>query len=173
MLRPFWRKYTGVTPIIIQVPGNLWNRFGATPRGIIFHGTRSGQPYSVEQEFQATLNYVRAGAGGLGWNATIGNDKIAIHGPATHWGWNARDASRNYLALEFAQPTAAVDITPAQIRAAAFYIATYAPHVPRHWPSHAEVERWGETGQIDGKSDVYPYGDPRMDQLRSAVATLL
>lgn len=116
---------------------------------------------------------MQGGAGGLGWNATIGDNEIAIHGPATHWGWNARRASSNYLALEFAQPTSAHNITQGQVRAAAYYIAKYAPNVPQYWPSHAELEYNGETGQIDGKTDPYPYGDPRMGQLRDAVARLL
>lgn len=149
-------------------------RFAAQPRGVILHGSRSGNAGNpIDQEYKGTASYEVNNSAGLGWHATIGERKVAVHLTAQEWGWNARAASPAYLAVEFAQPTAAHTITEGQIAAFVAWFKQIVqpawPGLPLHFPTHAEVERSGETGQIDGKSDCYAYGDIRADQLRSAI----
>lgn len=128
----------------------MLHTFAHPPQGIIFHSTRSGQSWDVNKEFEVTVNYVKNGAAGLGWNATIGNNVVAIHGPSDKWGWNARMHSRDYLAIEFAQAKLGDTITDAQIEAAAYYIKNYCQGVPYYFPEHRELP----AGIADGKSDI-------------------
>lgn len=155
------------------MPGNREGSFSGTPKGIILHGTRSGTNNSTAQEFQSTLNYVRAGASGLGWNATVGDDVVSEHMDAGMWAWHARAASQHYVGCEFAQPLESRPISDAQVRAFAWlwrnrWRARW-PNLPMHFPTHAEVEHSGETGQVDGKSDVFSYGSPQADELRARI----
>jgi hypothetical protein len=152
-------------------------RFVAPPRGIILHGTRSGQPYDEAQEWRGTVNYVRNGAGGLGWNVTVGPDRLALHLEPDQYGWNARAASDDYLACEFAQAQRDAPISNASVDAFCYWVREIVlvrwPGLPlgtdRGLPTHAELERRGETGAIDGKSDVFSYGSPLADELRARI----
>jgi hypothetical protein len=152
-------------------------RFGSVPKGVILHSSRSGARKTCHEEFEGTAAWNGANPDGLAWNATVGDDEIAIHlGPA-EWGWNARRASSQYLAVEFAQPTEAVAVTDGQVRAFCWWLRSRVlpqwPALARNFPTHAEVEARGETGQRDGKSDVFPMGDPRADELRARIAARL
>lgn len=147
--------------------------FAFPPRGIILHGSRSGQSWSIGREFVSTRNYAASGADGLGWNATIGPDAYSMHMTAREWGWNAREASRTYLAVEFAQSTVDEPITVGQVRA---FVHWYAHEVVPVWgaldlsrddalPMHSELA----AGRRDGKSDVFPLSDRRGDDLRARI----
>lgn len=93
------------------------------------------------------------------------------------FGWNARAASSRYLAVEFAQGTVADAISDAQVRAFCWWMRSFAlpawPGLPLAFPTHADVERSSETGQRDGKSDVFPAGDARADELRARLMARL
>lgn len=141
--------------------------------GVIFHGSRSGRAGNpLDAEWQGTANYEVNNTLGLGWNATIGPGKVALHIPARQWGHNARAASDNYVAVEIAQPTVDTPLPPSVATALGDYIFDHVWPVwgeVWHFPSHAEIEDWGETGQQDGKTDLYPTGDERMNQFREMV----
>jgi hypothetical protein len=119
-----------------------------------------------------TVNFAYTGANGLGWNATGGERKYAVHIDCKHWGWNARGASRRFLAYEFAQPTAAYDIVNEQVDA---FCAWYRDDVLTAWPGfrltasnfpmHSELQE----GIFDGKSDAFPRFDPRIAELRARI----
>lgn len=147
-------------------------------KGAILHGTRSGQVQSVDKEYIGTVNYVRNGTDGVtGWNCTIGNSEAAIHMGADEYGWHARAASRNWYGAEFAQGVEALDVTDEQVNTFA-YIWKYIvkkrfPNTPDNFITHAEAERTGLTGAIDGKTDVFSYGSARADELRTRIAAAL
>ena len=141
--------------------------------GVIFHGSRSGRAGNpLMNEYKGTASYEVNNPLGLGWNATVGPGVVALHLPADQWGHNARAASDNYVGVEIAQPTVDDHLPDSVPLALADYIFD---HVwPRwgevwHFPSHAELEDWGETGANDGKTDLYPTGDSRMDTFRQKV----
>lgn len=139
------------------VPGNAIGDFSGTPQGIILHSTRSGQPFDIEHEYQGTLNYIRSGASGLGWSATAGDYKLAYHMDPREWGWNARQHSYEYLAIEIAQAHLGDPVSDGQIAAvAAFYHKAKEvwPQLPATFPNHSDLP----AGIADGKSDVEPRG---------------
>lgn len=148
------------------------------PQGCILHGSRSDRASNpIEAEYLGTANWAVNNGKQLGWNATIGEYRVAVHLLPDQWGWNARAASRTYLAVEFAQPTADVAITDGQVAA---FVAWWQnvvkprwPSVPDYFPTHAEVEVDGETGVVDGKTDVFPFDDPRADELRDRIMARL
>jgi hypothetical protein len=130
--------------------------------GIILHGSRSGLARSAAAEYAATVRYAGNGAGGLAWNVTLGPGAYTVHVPANRWGWNAREHSRHYLAVEFSQARPGDAIGDDQITAfAAWYRAEVAPVWPRliddlvrpgGLVEHHELP----AGRRDGKSDVDP-----------------
>lgn len=142
-------------------------QFLVRPKGVILHGSRSGVPKPLSLEYQSTVRYLTEGTGGsyLAWHATIGEREYAVHLPATQWGWNAREHSSEYLAVEFAQPTVGWTVTGLQIEA---YWAWYQQEIRPVWGAidtlvtHAELP----AGVRDGKSDVYPIGDARVAELK-------
>jgi hypothetical protein len=142
-------------PDVALVPGNVAGSL-SRPRGIILHATRSGVAhYDATEEYDATVRYVRNGAGGLGWNVTVGPGRLAIHMSPRQWGWNARGASSQYLAIEFAQSQLGRAILDSQIEAAAWWIAAHVlpawgTNVVQSLPEHRELAE----GIADGKSDV-------------------
>lgn len=141
--------------------------------GVIFHGSRSGKAGNpLEAEYRGTAGYEVNNAAGLGWNATVGPGVVAIHMDARHWGWNARRASSRYVGVEIAQPTVNDPLPDSVPVALADYIFDHVWPVwgeVWHFPSHAEIEDWGETGANDGKTDLYPTGDDRMNVFRDKV----
>ena len=158
--------------VLATVPGNVAGNFASVPAGVILHGTRSGQNYDVRQEFDATVNYVRAGAAGLGWHVTVGDMVIATHIAPQAWGWNAREHSDDYLAAEFAQAKLGGPITDGQINAFAWWFLTHAravwPKLPAFFPTHASLP----AGIRDGKSDVEPRGQHSVaDRILAALKT--
>lgn len=143
----------------------------------MLHGSRSGivgRP--LRAEYDATRRYCQTNPYGLSWHATVGNDCYSVHLPADTWGWHARACSRTWLGVELAQPTSDVTITDQQVAALCHWIQTV---VLARWPdleltgrnllTHAEVEQLGLTGATDGKTDCYPYGDPRAGELRQRI----
>lgn len=162
-------------PAVFQMPAASAGPFRKTPRGIILHGSRSGRASNtVHEEFMGTAGYaVRNGT--LAWNATVGDDEIALHLPMGAWGWNARAASDDYLAVEFAQPTVGDDISDAQVRAFCWYFLEARKHwqwLPAEFPTHAELDG-KQTGAFDGKTDVFPKGDARTNELRGRILARL
>jgi hypothetical protein len=166
-----------VEPAQSYIQSNVAGHFRTTPAGCILHGSRSGRSQSTHAEFVGTSNWAGSNPAGLGWNATVGSDEICTHMDPNQWGHNARAASDNYLAIEFAQPTVADAIDDGQVRAFAWWwsevVEAQWPGIGRNFPTHAELETWGETGFHDGKSDVYPAGDSRADELRSRILAAL
>ncbi len=154
--------------------GTIAGRYTSKPVGVILHGSRSGVAgRSVEAEYHGCRAYAASGIE-LGWTATVGNDAVSLHMTPAHWGWNARAASSRYLAVEFAQPTVADMITDGQVRAFCWWIQHIAlaqwPALDiANLPTHAELEAWGQTGARDGKTDCYPVGDPRAEELRRRI----
>lgn len=145
-----------------------------TPRGVLQHGSRSGQPLTYAQEFAGTDRWAQNPDNVLGWNATIGEGIISLHLPIRTFGWNAFGASAVYVAVEYAQPTEAYPITDLMVRTHNWFFATMVrpayPHIPLHFPSHAEVEHSGEIAHTpSGKTDAFSYGSPRMDDLRQRI----
>jgi hypothetical protein len=173
----------GVTPVpggvvYEAIRGQPSGRFDGVPKGVILHGSRSGRAGNPkENEYKGTASWAASNPDGLGWHATIGEGKVAVHLTPQEWGWNARVASRQYVAVEIAQATIDDPITDAQIVALADYLKTRIfpvwGHLDYHFPTHSELELWGETGQKDGKSDIYMPGDPRTDTVRNRLYELL
>src|SRR5262245_1018355 len=151
-------------------------RFAARPRGVVLHGSRSGVAGNPkDKEWLGTARYEVNNPDGLGWHATIGEGKVAVHLTPQEWGWHAKAASQVYLGVEFAQATVDEPITHGQVLAFADWLKTRMlpgwPGLPLHFPSHAEVDR--EFNQQQGKTDVFPLGDPRMEDLRTRIMALL
>lgn len=140
--------------------------FTKRPRGVILHASRSTVDRSVEAEFKGTVDYAVGGADGKGWNATIGNDKYAVHIPATSWGWSAREPSSIWLAVEFSQARIGRPVDDAQLRA---FAAWWHTEVLPIWPGllpvlvhHATLDAAWQAP--DGKTDVVPNSDPAGQQ---------
>lgn len=152
--------------------GVVAGKFASAPTSVILHGSRSGSGNNTEQEYQGTSNYAMNEPGGLGWNATIGDGKYCMHMNMDQWGWNARGASQKYLGVEFAQATADLPISDAQVEAFCAFFAEAKktwPNLGTDFPTHAELPE----GIADGKSDVFPIHDPRADELRARIMARL
>jgi hypothetical protein len=156
--------------------------FASKPKGIILHGSRSGQDWSVAREFDSCRNYAASGAGGLGWNATVGQlidgtSAYSVHMSARQWGWSARHHSNDYLAVEFAQAQLSDAITDAQVQAfAAWYRAEVVPvwgaldlSGPDALPMHSELA----AGQADGKTDAFLKFSGQANDLRRRIRAAL
>ncbi len=150
--------------------------FAAMPRGVVLHGSRSGKPGNPKAtEYLGTARYEVNNNVGLGWHATVGENVVAVHLEPTEWGWHALQASKVYLGVEFAQATVDEPITDAQVDAFVAWftqrVLTIYPNIPWHFLSHAEVDQEFNTNQ--GKSDAFPLGDVRMDDLRARIMARL
>lgn len=86
------------------------------------------------------------------------------------------------IGLEFAQPNLGDPISDGQIRAACWAIqqaraatlARWGQAVPLTFYTHAEVEAFGWTGYVDGKTDVTAFTDARGTlEIKSRVRTRL
>ncbi len=148
----------------------------AAIKGFAVHGTRSGVRRPSSLEFPGSASWETIRTDGCGANATIGDDVVAIHAPWTRWAWHARRASRYYISVELAQGTGDDEITDGQVRAFCWVVIQARevhPDVPLSFRTHAELENEGETGpnpetgRNDGKTDLWPYGDPRADEFRA------
>ena len=162
---------------IQSAAGRVAGRFAQTPRGVVLHGSRSGTTKDTQAEYEGTVNYVRNGTDGTtGWNVTVGDNIFCQHLAMNEYGWHARAASPYYLSAEFAQANRYYPISDEQINAfCAWFKAAQAewPDLPLHFPTHADVEASGETGQRDGKDDPFLHGDERADELRQRILTAL
>ncbi|MGE5619035.1 MAG: N-acetylmuramoyl-L-alanine amidase [Sphingomonadaceae bacterium] len=171
---------SGYAPRVLQMPlAAISNRFPylTVPRGFLLHGTRSGVSRPVADEFPGAAQYEMTRTDGLGAVCTVGDDVVAQHLPWDHWCWHARGCSRYYVGCEFAQGTADDPITDAQVRAFCWVVQQVRavfPTVPLAFPTHAEVDGTAlYGGWFDGKSDVFPKGDQRADELRSRIMAKL
>jgi hypothetical protein len=71
---------------------------------VILHGSRSGHAeLTRKQEYDNTVGWAANPSNVLGWTLTCGEDEYTRHVDEQHWGWSAYDASKVYLACEFAQ----------------------------------------------------------------------
>lgn len=158
----------------------------ATPKGFLMHGSRSGKAGNpIDAEYRGTAGYEQSNrqreADGtpwkLGWQATIGNRKVALHMTPREWGHHAGGASRHYIGVEFAQGTEGDAITDDQVAAFVDYartrVLTVWPDMPMTFKSHAEAEASGETGVTYGKTDVFRLGSKHMDDLRARIMAAL
>ena len=147
--------------------------FVAQPVGCILHGSRSGVAgRSMAEEVRGTINWAVTNGQQMGWHVTIGSDLYVPHLAASQWGWHAREHSMTYLGAEFAQPTVDDAITDGQVRA---FVAWWRREVLPVWPklalertplpAHSEMP----AGKRDGKTDTYPVGDARNDDLRRRI----
>lgn len=98
ILGPGWPEPVGNMPGIIQYEDfrdpEPAGTFATMPKGIILHGSRSGAAGNPkDKEYLGTARYEVSNPAGLGWNATIGEGKVAVHLTPREWGWNARAAS--------------------------------------------------------------------------------
>lgn len=166
-------------PEVLNVSGNIAGQYAVMPKGVILHGTRSGNPNNdVDEEFNGTLNYVRNGANDLGWNATVGDGIIAIHMHPSDWGWHARACSYKYVGIEIAQAVESIDITDKQIETIAWYLRNYVykywSNMPHTLVTHSEVDGTADYGgQYDGKTDVFSRGNPKAQELKDAILALI
>jgi hypothetical protein len=152
-------------------------QFTSQPDGLILHGSRSGQHWTLGQEFDVTRRYCVNNPEGLSWQATIGEDRYSVHMDSRSWGWSAREHSYRYLALEFSQANLGDPISDAQVRAAVAWVKAEAlkswPLLnltkPGALPTHAELP----AGVRDGKTDAYELGDSRADDLRRRILAQL
>lgn len=150
------------------------DRYPRTPLGVILHGSRSGKPQSTLAEFRGTASYALTTP--YAWHATVGSDMVALHMAFSHWGWHARGCSSRYIGVEFAQPTVQDEIDDGQVRAFCWTFLEARktwPDLPRHFPSHADVDGSALYGPLDGKSDVFPAADPRLLALRRRILDTL
>jgi hypothetical protein len=158
------------------VPGQVAGLYATQPRGIILHGSRSGKKQDPLKEYAGTVNWAVKNPEGLGWTATIGPGVYCVHMTCKQWGWNAREHSRDFLAVEFAQPTIADPITDAMVAAFAEW---YRVEVRRAWPlltprvlvlpMHSELP----AGKRDGKSDAFMPDSPQAKDLRARIYAAL
>lgn len=145
--------------------------------GVVLHGSRSGvRANTTHQEFVGTSNYATVEPNGLSWAVTVGDDEIALHLEFSAWGWHARGYSPTYYGVEFAQSTVDKPISDAQVRAFCYWFqfarAKY-PSLSQYFPTHAEIDGTPLYGTYDGKTDVFPRGDPRTDNLRARISARL
>ena len=163
-----------LTTMISKPTPHIAGTFTGTPKGFLLHGSRSGIARNPkDKEALATSNWALNNPEGLSWHASIGEHEVYIHMEAYQWGWNARSASDDYIAVEFAQATVTEPITSLQVQAFAQYVRnlvlpTY-PNIPMVFVTHADVEKSGETGKIDGKTDVFPYGSAEAEGLKQRI----
>jgi hypothetical protein len=162
---------------VYRQPGTVAGTYQSRPQGIILHGSRSGQNWDTDREFDSCRQYAANGAGGLGWTATIGNLEYSCHMTPRQYGWNARSDSSRMLAVEFAQARLGDPITDRQVEA---FVAWYNAEVVPVWgaldlsqdrslPTHAELS----TGAADGKSDCYPAHSEGAKDVRARIRARL
>lgn len=154
------------------MPGNVAGRL-VNPQGVILHSTRSGRAIGEQAEYEGTVSYVRNGAGGLGWNCTVGPGVICEHMDPDQYGWNARGASSRYVAIEHAQARLGDPVSDQLLDASAWYIqhVVYArwPNMPRTLIHHSELSE----GMSDGKSDMALAGSAAAEELRQRLLSRL
>jgi len=147
---------------------------------VILHGSRSNQDLTIAQEFAGTSSWAQQGApytnvdgsvDYLGWNATIGENVVALHIGCKQWGWSARLYSHVYLAVEFSQCKEFDPIGDAQLRAFVWWFLHVArvawPDLPAVFPTHAELDRLLTVP--DGKTDAFTNGA----ELRGRIMAML
>ena len=158
-----------------HVPGQVQGVYTAPPKGIILHGSRGGAK-NVLAEYAGTVNWAANNPDGLGWTATIGPRVYCTHMDARHWAWNAREHSRDFLAVEFAQPALTSSIPDTMVDA---FVAWYWAEVRPVWPlmtprvlvmpMHSELP----AGKRDGKTDAFKADSAQAKDLRARIYAAL
>ncbi len=182
--RPFWRQRvaTGIADyapaVVNDYAGFVSGVFASAPAGWILHGSRSGGAgVSTDAEFRSTAHFATVEPSQLGWNATVGDDVVALHMTSRQWGWNARNCSPRYIGYEFAQSTEAEPIVDGQVRAFCWLLQRDRevwPTMPLVFKTHAEVDGTAEYGGfVDGKTDVFHKGSGLADELRRRIQARL
>lgn len=162
--------------------------FIAKPVALILHSSRSGRAPGDEQpsarayrEYSGTVAWCQsANNGGIGWHVTVGEtasgEPIYCVHLADQWAWHCRELSSTHLGIEFSQPTVNDAISDAQVAAAAHWLTFEVfprwPHLSRatlDLPAHSETA----PGKRDGKSDPFPAGDGRLENLRQRLRAQL
>jgi hypothetical protein len=154
-----------------RAPGQAAGSFAVQPRGVILHGSRGGAD-DVMTEYRGTKAWAVGNPAGLCWNATIGPSVYCVHLPARQWGWNAREHSQDFLAVEFAQPTIASPIPDSMVAA---FVAWFRAEVAPAWPGltprvlllpmHSELP----AGKRDGKTDAFRADSAGAKHLRARI----
>jgi len=176
------RRQLFVAQPVIQLPTipNIWRPsvngagylYPSLPEYTILHASR-GNATDVETEYQNTVGWAQNPANELGWTWTIGERKYARHLAYDRYLYNAYDASRKALAAEFAQAREWWGVTQGQVEAfcAAWYEAWlfYGKRLPLLFFTHSEVEAWGWTRLVSGKTDVFSFRSPLADELRARI----
>ncbi len=160
--------------VIVRNTGHTTQPFLVTPKGFILHGSRSGSTTNTKaKEANGTANWCLNNPDDLSWHATIGENEYYTHMPMNRWGWNARAASDDYIAVEFAQAQRGEAITDAQVEAFVHFVKNQVlpvwPNIPLNMKTHADVEKSGETGRIDGKDDVFAYQSVAAETLKQRI----
>lgn len=117
------------------------------------------------------------------FNYGVGSDEVSIHLKSSQYGHHAYSASSKYSALEFAQSGyqhVYQPIDDGQIRAGAWCIKQDRDYwlskgvlIPLRLRTHAELEHDGETVTTSGKTDIFPYGDPRAAEVETRLLARL
>ena len=157
----------------------------ARPRGLVLHGTRSGVPKTIHDEYDGTRDWathalVHDPVNGdyyLGWHVTVGEDEYSVHMTAREWGWNCGGDSMYRFAIEFAQWDVSQAITDRQVRTAARAIKNellpqWGPYDwsdPNAMKGHSELPQ----GIRDGKTDTFPLNSAALAMLKQRLQVAL
>lgn len=121
-----------------------------------------------------TVGFAEGGANDLAWHATVGDDEVAIHLEADEWGYHAREFSRDWIGIEFAQATIDRPICDAQIRAALWYLRRCVlPVYPELDLSHFMFHSECAAGVRDGKTDPFANHSSELADLRRRILETL
>lgn len=126
-----------------------------TTQGVVLHATH-GNAATVEQEFQATLNWFRSPASQVSAHAVIAWDGTIAYCVSDELeAWHSRELNGSHLGVELAKPRLESPLSDAQYRGLAWLLNRWAakygfPLDDTHLPEHRETA----PGKRDGKLDI-------------------
>lgn len=146
--------------------------------GILWHSSRSSVRRSTLQEFNGTRGYAAAGAAGLGWHLTVGDNMISVHLPLDMWAYHAREVSYTRVGIELAQSMPDQAISDAQLDAAFWWIRNelvpfWGARGYQFDPGNYEFHSTSAPGIRDGKSDPFPRGSASLAELDARIRARL
>lgn len=151
-----------VAVTVIQAPSpSVAGVFTSQPLGFLLHGSRSGITRPEADEWASTVRYAVAGGGpdGLSWHVTAMSGKVAVHMRPVQWGWSAYEASKLYIAVEFAQARLGDPIPDASIDAFCWYIRKHVlpvwPTIPRLFVCHSELQAEKSDPVVRAEADAF------------------